>query len=68
MFGNERPAGRGARGTALIVVVTLVAVTSGLLAAMMTMHIARDQSQFAGDMRLARMAASATIHSSQRII
>ena len=58
MFAIAGSTGARRRGTALIVVMTMLMVVSGLLAAMMTLHIARDQSESASEARLARMVAA----------
>ena len=50
--------GRNQQGTALIVVLSLVMVASGLLAAMMTLHNIRSTSALEADRRLARLYAA----------
>lgn len=46
------------RGSALIVVMVLVIVAGGMLAAMLTIHMARDKAEMAGEENIVRMYAA----------
>jgi len=52
-----RRSGRDQRGTALIIVMTLLLVFAGLVGSMVALHAIRDQSEFEASERLARMYA-----------